>query len=175
MRLTSQEWIERLQQVLGSPSPSSPTGQLPQPVRSAVPPWVVDEGSDNRQLVPAQSRAFQGLGGAEYFQVHPSGMYDTVLVTVQQVEGPSSHLYPLFVAFKSLRSAEGRASITGGTEAFFRSNPPAFLAPAATNGNRLEVEVPPTNAPLVVWALDAINPTSSVEILVSVSLLSRRG
>lgn len=172
-RRTANEWVDRLRQVLGGGIPGAEQVADIQAVKQVTAPYVRDDGPDVSSSIQCAPRSFQITGGAQYVQIIPNGYYDGVIIAVCNNDTVTVSL-PVFAAFGKLQPTEGRYAMGVTVGNFAIANPPLHARPAQDNCNSLEFNLPLTNAPLLVWADDGINPSSTGTYPLTVTLVTRR-
>lgn len=174
---TAPEWVEQLGKVLGltKGAPGSSDAEAVQPVRQVTEPHPVDSGPPVDTKIPFDTHTFTLTALARYLQVRPRGYYDGVQVAVITTN-TTSRSYPVFLGLDSLQSVESETGYAMGVTAgaFAGEHPPLKAVPAAANSNSLEVNLPLTNSPLIVWIDDGIAPGSIGTVKVRVTLMTRR-
>lgn len=171
---TAIEWVDELRRVLGGAgsAPGSEVEEV-QPVRQVTEPFVTDQGPDAAFKVPHDTRFFTSTTLATYIQAIPKGYYDSVQVAVATTITTNRSL-PLFCSLESLKSVEGVNAMGVTVGNFVIEHPPFKSVPAQSNSNSLEINVPLTNSPLIVWLDDGIAPGANTTVMVRVTFMTRR-
>ena len=173
MRLTAAEWVDRLRAVLGGAAASVEQVADVQPVRQVTAPYARDDGPNVSSSVEFDSRTFQITALSQYVQIVPRGYYDSVLITVCNNDTTTISI-PILCAMGRVQKDEGRYTMSGTQGAFLLANPPIRAVPAQDNENSLEINLPLTNAPLIVWCDDGVNPSSTGTFPLTITLMTRR-
>jgi hypothetical protein len=168
VRLTADEWLGRLQGVLGGKKLSNP------------------DGSTNEQPLLLYSKSLtiaSGNIGTYFAQFIPPGYYDTVRIVVTSKTG-FSVTSPVYGRYEAIKAPEGAYAFNAASQSQFMTlhppqifglvNPSTGAGTLGLNENEQMRQMPLTNSPLAVWMWDSFSAPEAVETVITALFMTLR-